>query len=85
MLLQSLRALYLAPAGPRSIWKYLEALVRLAGVSRRFVCSFQTDLHFADGMRRKKHRKPTMDQRRMWRIEGIVLETVKIGQYISDM
>jgi hypothetical protein len=36
-------------------------------------------------MRRKKHRKPMTDQGRMWRTEGIVLETVKIGQYISDM
>jgi hypothetical protein len=36
-------------------------------------------------MRRKKHRKPMMDQRRIWRTEGIVLESVKIGQYISDM
>jgi len=36
-------------------------------------------------MRRKKHHKPMMDQRRMWRTEGIVLESVKIGQYISDM
>jgi len=35
--------------------------------------------------RTKKHRKPMMDQRRMWRTEGIVLESVKIGQYISDM
>jgi len=26
-----------------------------------------------------------MDQRRMWRTEGIVLESVKIGQYISDI
>jgi len=33
-------------------------------------------------MRRKKHRKPMMDQRRMWRTEGIVLESGKIGQYI---
>jgi len=31
-------------------------------------------------MRRKKHRKPMMDQCRMWRTEGIVLESVKIGQ-----
>jgi len=37
------------------------------------------------------HRKPIMDQPRMWRTEGVVLETegvvldsVKIGQYISD-
>jgi len=36
-------------------------------------------------MRRNKNRKPMMDQRRMWRTEGIVLESVKIGQYISDM
>jgi hypothetical protein len=36
-------------------------------------------------MRRKKHRKLMMDQSRMWRTEGIVLESVKIGQYISDM
>jgi len=34
---------------------------------------------------RKKHRKPLMDQRRMCRTEGIVLESVKIGQYISDL
>jgi hypothetical protein len=33
-------------------------------------------------MRRKKHCKPMMDQRRMWRSEGIVLESVEIGQYI---
>jgi len=36
-------------------------------------------------MRRKKHRKPMMDQRRMWRTEAIVLEGVKFGQYISDV
>jgi hypothetical protein len=30
-------------------------------------------------MRRKKHCKPMMDQRTMWRTEGIVLESVKIG------
>jgi hypothetical protein len=36
-------------------------------------------------IRKKKHRKPMMDQRRMWRNEGIVLESVKIGQYISDI
>jgi hypothetical protein len=36
-------------------------------------------------MRRQKHRKPMMDQRRMWRTEGIVLESVKIGKYISNM
>jgi hypothetical protein len=36
-------------------------------------------------MRRGKHRKPMMDQCRIWRTEGIVLESVKIGLYISDM
>jgi len=36
-------------------------------------------------MRRKKHHKSLMDQRRMWRTEGIVLESVKIGLYISDL
>jgi len=36
-------------------------------------------------MRRKNHPKPMMHQRRMWRTEGIVLESVMIGQYISDM
>jgi hypothetical protein len=36
------------------------------------------------GMRRNKHPKPMMDQCRMWRTEGIVIESVKIGQYISE-
>jgi hypothetical protein len=36
-------------------------------------------------MRKNKHRKLMMDQRRMWRTKGIVLESVKIGQYISDI
>ena len=36
-------------------------------------------------MRRKKHRKPMMDQRRIWRTEGIVLDSVKIGLNISDL
>jgi hypothetical protein len=36
-------------------------------------------------IRRKKHRKPMIDQRRMWRTEAIVLESVKIGLYISDL
>jgi len=36
-------------------------------------------------MRRKKHRKPMMDQLSMWTTEGIVLESVKIGKYITDM
>jgi len=53
MLLQSLRALYLAPGGPGSVWNYLGAPVRSAGVSGRFACGFQTDLDFADGVRPK--------------------------------
>jgi len=48
MLLQSLRALCLAPGGPGSIWKYFGALVMLAGVSGRFAYGFRTDPHFAD-------------------------------------
>jgi hypothetical protein len=36
-------------------------------------------------LRRKKHCKPMMDQRRMCRTEGIVVESVKIVQYMSDM
>jgi len=36
-------------------------------------------------MCRKMHRKQMMNQRRMWRTEGIVLESVKIRQYISDL
>jgi len=48
MLLQSLRALCLAPGGSGSVWKYLEALVTLPGVSGRIACGFRTELHFAD-------------------------------------
>ena len=48
MLLQSLRAPYLAPGGTGSIWNYLGAPVRSTGVCQRFVCGFRTDLHFAD-------------------------------------
>jgi hypothetical protein len=36
-------------------------------------------------MMRNKYRKPMMDKRRMWRTEGIVLESVKIEKYISDI
>jgi len=36
-------------------------------------------------MWRKKHRKQTMDQRRMWKTEAIVLESVKIEQCISHL
>jgi len=36
-------------------------------------------------IRGNKHRKPMMDQHRIWTTEGIVLENVKIGQYSSDL
>jgi len=48
MLLQSLKALCLAPGGPGSIWNYLQALVKASGVSGRCVCGFRNDLHFTD-------------------------------------
>jgi hypothetical protein len=35
-------------------------------------------------MRRKKHHKLMMDQRRIWKTESIVLESMMIGQYIAD-
>jgi len=49
ILLQSLRVLCLAPGGSGSIWKYLEALVRLHRVSGRIAWGFQAELHCADG------------------------------------
>jgi len=48
ILLQSLKALCLAPGGPRSIWKYSGVLVRTTAESGRFACNFRTDLHFAN-------------------------------------
>jgi len=48
MLLQNPRAFCYVPGGSGSIWNYLGALVKSAGVSRRFACGFRTDLHFAD-------------------------------------
>jgi hypothetical protein len=35
-------------------------------------------------IRRKKDRKPMMDYSKLWTTEGTVLESVMIGQYISD-
>jgi len=34
-------------------------------------------------IKRKMHRKPMMHQHRIWRTEGIVLQSAKIRQYIS--
>jgi len=56
MLLQSLRALCLAPGGSGSVWKYLEALVTSPGVSGRIACGFRTELHFADDNQMGVHR-----------------------------
>jgi hypothetical protein len=53
MLLQGLRALYLAPGGSRSIYQYKVVLLRLPGVSERIVCCFQTDLRIADAASHK--------------------------------
>jgi len=50
MLLQSLRALCLAPAGPGSTWKHIGAPVWSTRVCGRSLCGSQTDLHFADGV-----------------------------------
>ena len=50
MLLQSLRALCLAPVGSGSVWKYLEALLRSPGVSGRIAWGFRTEFHFADAI-----------------------------------
>jgi hypothetical protein len=36
-------------------------------------------------MRSKKDRKPMMNQSSIWRTEGLVLESVKIGLYISEL
>jgi len=36
-------------------------------------------------MKRTTHCDPMMDQRRMWSTKGIVLESVKIGLYSSDL
>jgi len=52
-LLQSLRSLCKAPGWPESIWKYIQALLRSPGVSRRIACGFWTDLHCADSKSKK--------------------------------
>jgi hypothetical protein len=36
-------------------------------------------------MRKKNHHKPMMDQCRMWRTDGIILDSVTIAQYMSDL
>jgi hypothetical protein len=48
MLLQSLRALYTAQGGARSIPNYIEALARATRVSGMFEYGFRSELHFAD-------------------------------------
>jgi hypothetical protein len=36
-------------------------------------------------IRMKQQHKSMIDQHKMWRTESIVLESVKFGQYISDV
>jgi len=48
MSLQSPRAHCKALVGPGSIWKYVEAMVRVTTISGKLAHGFQTDLHFAD-------------------------------------
>jgi hypothetical protein len=43
-----LRAHCLAQGGPGSIWNHVGAQVRSTGASGRCVCTFRTNLHFAD-------------------------------------
>jgi len=76
VLLQSLRALCLASGGRGSIWKYLETVVRLSGVSGRIACGFRTDCHFADADGRQpilntllhlsQHPKEMLRNERIW-------------------
>jgi len=76
MLLQSLRALCLAPGGSGSIWKYLEALVRLSGVSGRIACGFRTDLHFADVQGCGQSGGGSSRPRRDWSCDTILWSTL---------
>ena len=48
MFLPSRRAHCFAPGRPGSIWNYLGELGRSTGVSGRFACVGQTNLHLAD-------------------------------------
>jgi len=52
--------------------------VMSTGMSAR-MATMQTQL------RRNMHCKPMMDQHRMWRSKGIVLESVKIDLYIPHL
>jgi hypothetical protein len=47
-LLQSVIALCNAPGGVGTIWKYLEALVRAAGVAESCAYGLQTELYLAE-------------------------------------
>jgi len=65
--------------GPRLDWRCLNFEPVMSKDMRAKMVTMQMQLS------RKKYRKPTMNQRRMWRTERIVLESVKIGLYISDL
>jgi len=68
----------------RSMWR-TEGIVRLTWEPVKSTGRSARMVMMSIQMWRKKHRKLMMDQRRMWRTEDIVLESVMIGQYISDM
>jgi len=60
----------------------------IVGLTREPVMSTDISARIATmrmQMRRNKHCKPMMDQHRMWRTKGIVLESVKIRLHISDV
>jgi hypothetical protein len=66
MRLQNLKALCKAPGGAGSIKKYLGVLVMATGVSGRFPCGFQTDLHFADVEYRNANKRIMTDAHHIW-------------------
>jgi len=71
MLLQSLRALCLAPGGSGSIWMYWNALVRSTWVFGRFVGGIWTELHFADiGMQQRCESNSESFENSSWTATG---------------
>jgi hypothetical protein len=70
--------------GQRRMWR-TEGMV---GLSWEPVMSMGISVSMAPMrmlIRRNNHRTPMMDQRRMWRTESIVLDSGKIGLYISAL
>jgi hypothetical protein len=75
---------FLLAAGDDSLRLNSRCLTSEAVISTSLKARMATTLMWMQ-MTWKKHFKPMMDQRRMWRTEGIVLESVKIEQNISDV